>query len=77
MGKKMWGEISEGVCQLCDRDYCVWFAPSPLWNKVMRYSEDGETREKYAFVCMDCFANEAEEAGIKPTAWVLDHEVVS
>lgn len=61
----------EGRCQLCNRDYPVWFAPNPLWNKVMRDPIKGD---KYQFLCLDCFALEAEKQGIVPTAWVLDVE---
>lgn len=61
----------ELVCELCDRDYPVWFAPNALWNKVMRHPDGKEASEKHNFVCMDCFATEAEKLGIKPTAWML------
>jgi hypothetical protein len=30
--------------------------------------------ERYAFVCPNCFAKEAEKMGIVPTAWILSEE---
>lgn len=63
-------EKRECLCEICNTDYPVWFAPNKLWNKVMR----GGEVEKYNFVCMDCFAREAEEQGIIPTAWRLTPE---
>lgn len=64
-------EPRELLCQICDREYPVWFAPNKLWNAVMRNS-DGT--DKFQFVCPLCFALEAERAGIKGTAWKLTLE---
>jgi hypothetical protein len=66
--------IRECLCQLCDTEYPVWFAPNKLWNSVMR---DPDGADKYAFVCMNCFAKEAEKKGIKPTAWRLGTERIT
>ena len=61
-------------CELCHRDYPVWYAPNDLWNKVMRAPDDREASEKHAFVCPTCFAMEAERQGVNGTAWVLNIE---
>lgn len=66
--------IPESVCQICDGVNPVWFAPSPLWNKVMRYSDGKDTQERYQFVCPNCFIKEAEAIGINPTGWELKEE---
>lgn len=63
-------EIRELLCQVCNADYPVWFAPNDLWNRVMRL----QGYDKYQFVCLNCFAKEAESIGIKSTAWKLTME---
>jgi hypothetical protein len=72
--KQVDNSISEGMCQVCGKPYPVWFAPNPLWNKVMRHPDGREASEKYAFICMDCFALESEKVGVIPTAWMLTTE---
>lgn len=56
----------ELLCQLCNAEYCVWFAPNPIWNKVMRHPDGREASEKYSFICPNCFMKTAEELGITP-----------
>ena len=58
--------IRELLCQRCDSEYPVWYAPNELWNQVQR---DGEH-----FFCPTCFAVLAEERGIETTAWRLTLE---
>jgi hypothetical protein len=51
-------------CKRCGRGNSVWFAPSPLWNAVMRDgSIDGEPKYN-DLVCASCFIHLAEEQGI-------------
>lgn len=54
----------EGVCELCNVEYGVWFAPNPIWNKIMRHPDGKEVSEKYNFVCPNCFIRTAEALGI-------------
>jgi hypothetical protein len=63
----------ELLCQLCDREYTVWFAPSNIWNAVMRGGVRANPDE-YPFVCPTCFALLAEERGIQTTGWRLAPE---
>ena len=48
-------------CQRCSRGNATWFAPSALWNAVMR-DESGDDR--YHFVCPLCFVDLAAEKGV-------------
>lgn len=51
-------------CKRCGRGNTLWFAPSPLWNAVMRGgSIDGEPLYN-DLVCATCFMEIAEEKGI-------------
>jgi len=63
--------IRELLCMLCGCDYSVWYAPNPLWNKVMRHPDGREASEKYHFVCPNCFIKQAEAIGGTPTVWEL------
>lgn len=67
-------EKRELLCEICDRDYPVWYAPNPLWNKVMRAPDGREASERVSFVCPTCFTMEARRKGIKGVAWVLSLE---
>lgn len=68
-------EHTEAICQRCGGPNIVWFAPSPLWNAVMRGgSINGD--EEHGIVCPICFAALAEERGIA-TCWRLDAEAVN
>lgn len=64
-------EIRELLCQLCDSEYPVWFAANELWNKVMRRPDGREASEKIHFVCLNCFAKEADSLDVKPNIWQL------
>ena len=62
-------------CKRCGRGNVVWFAPSPLWNAVMRGgSIDGEP-EFSDLVCASCFMQLAEEQGIATRFRVFAEEV--
>jgi hypothetical protein len=60
-------------CQVCGRGYAVWFAPSDLWNAVMRGGVRANPDE-VAFICPTCFCLDAETKGILPTAWCVSQE---
>jgi len=47
-----------------------WFAPSPLWNQVVRANNHSE------MLCPMCFMKLAEESGVKTTGWQLIPEAV-
>lgn len=66
-------EKRELLCELCYREYPVWYAPSELWNAVMRHPDGKEASEKHNFICMDCFAIQAGQIGIK-AIWLLDRK---
>jgi hypothetical protein len=55
--------IRELLCQRCNQEYPVWYAPNELWNLVQQEDEH--------FFCPTCFAILAEERGIRTTAWKL------
>jgi hypothetical protein len=53
----------ESVCHRCGGPNIVWFAPSPLWNAVMRgQAEPYELHD--GIVCPTCFGILADEAGL-------------
>lgn len=69
-------EKRELLCEVCDHDYPIWYAPNPIWNKIMRWPDGREASEKISFICPTCFVMEAERLGIrsKGKAWVLHLE---
>jgi hypothetical protein len=56
----------EAFCHECGRSNTVWFAPNPLWNRVMG-SEVG-------ILCPVCFAQKAEACGEGRTGWRFEPE---
>lgn len=57
------GVKREGLCEICDREYRVWAAASPLWNAVVRGgSINGD--EEFNYLCSNCFMGLAEDRGI-------------
>ena len=54
----------ELLCQMCGRDYPIWYAPNDLWNAVMRYGDQGNADE-YDFVCPTCFTVHAAFMGVE------------
>ena len=51
-------------CKRCGRGNTLWFAPSPLWNAVMRGGSINGTPIYDDLVCATCFMTLAEERGI-------------
>ena len=66
-------EKRELLCERCACDYNTWFAPDPLWNKVMRHPDGREASERYQFCCPRCFTYIAEKLGVCGI-WKLDLE---
>lgn len=61
----------EMTCDRCgNRHDVVWFAPSDIWNAVMRDGDRGNPDE-YSFCCPICFMQLADERGIKNTGWLV------
>lgn len=58
----------EDFCHKCGRPNVVWFAPSSLWNLVVR------TKGEPEMLCPTCFIRLAEEAGINGQAWKVEPE---
>jgi hypothetical protein len=54
-------------CDKCGGQNPTWFAPSRIWNDVVR---DGDP----SYLCPLCFIALAEERGLKPTAWEIAPE---
>lgn len=50
--------MRELLCQLCHKEYPIWYAPNDIWNSVMR---DKGGREETPFVCPTCFGKEYEK----------------
>jgi hypothetical protein len=57
----------EAICEDCGGANVSWFAPSPLWNQVVR--PDGEQGDP--MLCPRCFALRAFRAGVDVT-WKLE-----
>lgn len=52
-------------CNRCDGENVIWFAPSPLWNLVMRGNDINGDALYGDLVCMPCFVVLAAEAGVE------------
>ncbi len=65
----------EMTCDRCGRRHgVVWFAPSEIWNAVMRGGERGNPDE-FPFCCPECFIHLAEQRGIETTTgWLVTPE---
>jgi hypothetical protein len=64
-------ERDEMTCDRCERHHgVVWYAPSDVWNKVMRDGDRGNP-DRYSFCCPICFIQLAEEAGVESTGWLV------
>lgn len=59
------GTLSDETCRRCGGENITWFAPSPLWNFVMRGNDINGEPLHGDLVCLRCFVVLAEEAGIK------------
>lgn len=51
-------------CHRCGGPNVVWFAPSPLWNLVMRGNDINGEALHDDLVCVTCFVILANEAGV-------------
>lgn len=53
----------DGPCDDCGtRDNIVWFTENPLWNEVC---------PRGGLVCIPCFVQRVDQAGLMPTGWRL------
>jgi len=64
------GEPRELLCQRCNREYVVWYAPNELWNAVIRNNPTGDEGSQESFLCACCFMELAAERGYDPV-WVV------
>ena len=62
----------ELLCQQCNKDYPVWFAPNELWNAVTDHLEE---KPYIQFLCPTCFALLAEEKLGEEFIWKLEKTV--
>lgn len=69
-------EFAEMWCERCGRRHgVVWFAPSEVWNAVMREGDRGKPDE-FGFCCPICFMQLADERGVGTTIWEVRPEVI-
>ncbi len=68
--------MGEKVCRRCGGPNRSWYAPSPLWNAVLRGGSIDGPPEFSDLVCPTCFMVLAEERGIAHS-WRLHAEVVT
>lgn len=61
----------EATCRRCGGPNVVWFAPSPLWNAVMRGGSIDGPWEFDELICPTCFCALAEERGVA-SVWRID-----
>lgn len=64
--------MSEGSCDRCERAYPVWFAPSDVWNRVIRLPDGSD---QFPFLCPLCFMMLAEQRGYVTTGWIVAPDV--
>lgn len=57
------------ACRRCGGPNVVWSAPSPLWNLVMRGNDINAETQYADLVCIACFVEMSEEAGVMPKRW--------
>jgi hypothetical protein len=65
----------EETCRRCGGPNVGWFAPSPLWNAVMRGGSINGPQEFGELICPTCFCVLAEERGIA-SVWRLHAQAV-
>lgn len=56
--------IREEQCQRCFGPNVVWWAPSPLWNRVIRGDDINGEDAYHGIVCPTCFAILAKIQGV-------------
>jgi hypothetical protein len=64
------------ACRRCGAENPAWFAPSPLWNAVMRGGSINGPWEYDEIICATCFSVLAEERGVA-SIWKLTAERVN
>lgn len=70
-------EDAEMWCERCGRRHgVVWFAPSEIWNAVMREGDRGKPDE-YGMCCPICFMQLADERGVGSGMWEVRAEYVA
>jgi hypothetical protein len=65
-------DATESRCDLCGGHSPVWYAPNAIWNRVVGGPDAKD--DPGGFLCPVCFIRRAEDADIKPTAWVVRPE---
>lgn len=67
---------AEMWCDRCRRRHgVVWFAPSEIWNAVMRDGDRGNPDE-FGFCCPTCFMQLADDRRIGNHMWKIAPEVL-
>jgi hypothetical protein len=62
-------EDAEMWCDRCERRHgVVWFAPSDIWNAVMR---EGGNPDEFGYCCPTCFMQLADERGVGVGMWAV------
>ncbi|WCB94471.1 hypothetical protein DSM104299_03208 [Baekduia alba] len=75
-GTQPMAEHPETTCRRCGGPNVSWFAPSPLWNAVMRGGSIDGPWEFDELICPTCFCILAEERGIAST-WRVHAETIN
>jgi hypothetical protein len=57
--------VTAETCHRCGGSNVTWFAPSPLWNLVMRGNDINGDALHDDLVCVPCFVLLAAEAGVE------------
>lgn len=60
----------EETCEMCGGRNMVWFAPSPIWNRVVR----DPAAPLPEILCPQCFTEAYEKKFGPPTAWKVTTE---
>jgi hypothetical protein len=60
----------DSPCRDCGtNDNICWFTDSPLWNEVM--GGPGTMDDPGGIICIPCFIERVDKAGLEPTGWRL------
>lgn len=68
-------EHDEAFCHRCGGPNTVWFAPSPLWNAIMRGGSINGIEDFDGIICPGCFTQLGEARGVAKV-WRLWAETV-
>ena len=63
---------ADEICGRCKGPNVIWVTPSPLWNFVMRDNDINGQTKFGDLVCIQCFIQLAELAGIRPKRWKVN-----